>query len=182
MQTLVVSFDSPNVPTYDTATPYTGVPGTVTPGLQTINIPVGATQVTLLNRGSASASYEVDGKSTAISTAAITSGEAGAGYAVGDIVNVVQPGAFDGQVEVTAATGGVPSAIQIVEGGIGYSVANGLSTTGGSGAGLEISVTAVDTLTLAAGGRAVIALNGNKTLSLQGLNLVVDATFAVANQ
>lgn len=79
---------------------------------------------------------------TAIATVSI-GGAAGSGYVVGDIVTVVQSGAQGGQVKVTAiGVNGVPTAIQLIEGsqGTGYSPANNLSTTGGTGTGLEINV------------------------------------------
>lgn len=68
---------------------------------------------------------------------------AGTGYTVGDIVTVVTAGAQGGTFKITAANAGVPSAVSLVSGGTGYSMANDLATTGGTGTGLEIDVTAV---------------------------------------
>lgn len=81
---------------------------------------------------------------TAIQTVAVGAA-AGTGYAVNDIVNVVQGGASGGQVKITAVNSGVPTAIAPVAGsqGTGYTVANNLSTTGGTGTGLEVNVTAI---------------------------------------
>jgi hypothetical protein len=83
---------------------------------------------------------------TALQT--ITIDVAGTGYAVGDTFTVTQGGANYGTGKVTAATGGVPSAITVVSGqqGTGYTVANGLATVAVSpatGTDLEIDITAV---------------------------------------
>ena len=83
---------------------------------------------------------------TAIQTAIPHSGSAGTGYAVGDIITVVQSGASHGQLRVlTITTGGVVATLGTVLGnqGTAYSVASGLSTTGGTGAGLEVDITVI---------------------------------------
>jgi hypothetical protein len=84
---------------------------------------------------------------TAIETASPTAGNAGINYKVGDIISVVQTGASNGQLSVTAinvSTGAVATLATIVgEQGTGYSVATGLSTTGGSGTGLEVNVNTI---------------------------------------
>lgn len=67
----------------------------------------------------------------------------GAGYVVGDILTVVQSGASGGTVKVAAVTAGVPSALTFVTPGTGYTPASGLATTGGTGTGCTISLTAV---------------------------------------
>lgn len=55
-----VLVNQPTGGTFDTATPYVGALGTVTPGVVTVQIPKGSTSVTLVNRGSASTKYGVD--------------------------------------------------------------------------------------------------------------------------
>jgi hypothetical protein len=83
---------------------------------------------------------------TAIATAVVGSA-AGTGYAVGDVVTVVQTGASDGKLKVkTVGTGGAVTAVEIIEGsqGTGYSISSGLTTTGGSGdAELTVNITAI---------------------------------------
>lgn len=83
---------------------------------------------------------------TAIAT--LTLGSApGTGYAVGDIGTVTQGGASLGQYQVTAVTGGVPTAVAVVQGSQGtlYTVANNLATVAitGIGSGLEVDITAI---------------------------------------
>lgn len=83
---------------------------------------------------------------TAISTAIPHSANAGTGYAVGDVVTVTQVGASNGQLTVlTVGAGGAVETLGTTVGnqGTGYSVATGLSTTGGSGNGLEVDITAI---------------------------------------
>lgn len=84
--------------------------------------------------------------STALGTIAIN--VAGTGWAVNDQFLVTQAGGSFGYGRVTAETGGVPSAIEVVpdEQGTGYSIASGLSTTAVSpstGTGLTINITAI---------------------------------------
>ncbi len=81
---------------------------------------------------------------TAIATETIST--AGTGYAVGDIITVVQSGASGGTLRVTTVgTGGAVTGLQKIQGaqGSGYSVASALHTTGGSGTGLEVNITAI---------------------------------------
>lgn len=56
----IVLVSQPTTGTRDTATPYVGALGTVTPGAVAVPIPKGSTSVTLLNRGTVSAEYGVD--------------------------------------------------------------------------------------------------------------------------
>jgi hypothetical protein len=73
---------------------------------------------------------------------------AGSGYIVNDVLAVVQPDASGGTVKVIAVdgSGGIVS-ISILTGGTGYSVANGLTTTGGTGSGATVNVTAISSYT-----------------------------------
>ncbi len=83
---------------------------------------------------------------TAVSAAVATTGSLGTGYVVGDIISVVQAGASNGQLQVvTVGTGGTVTSLAVIVGqqGTGYSVATGLATTGGSGTGLEVNITAI---------------------------------------
>ena len=81
---------------------------------------------------------------TAIAAAAIDGASAGTGYVVGDLLSITQAGASGAVFKVTtigangAITGGV-----ITAQGTKYSVATGLATTGGTGTGAEINVTAI---------------------------------------
>lgn len=83
---------------------------------------------------------------TAISAVNVDAGFAGVNYVVGDIVGVTQAGASNGQLRVsTIGAGGAVTGLTVIVGqqGTGYSVANGLPTTGGSGTGLEVDITAI---------------------------------------
>jgi hypothetical protein len=77
------------------------------------------------------------------------SGSAGTGYAVGDVVLVVQSGGSLGYAQVTTIGGGgaVTALIPVtLQDGTGYSVANGLATTAqapSAGSGLEVDITVV---------------------------------------
>ncbi|CAK9249996.1 unnamed protein product [Sphagnum jensenii] len=76
----------------------------------------------------------------AINTATIGSG--GTGYVVGDTVTVVQSGASGGEFTVTAVSSGVVTAVSKLAAnwGTGYTTATGLSTTGGTGSGLTLTI------------------------------------------
>ncbi len=82
---------------------------------------------------------------TAISAAVPHTGNAGTGYAVGDLITVVQGGASGGVLRVASATSGVVNTLTTLVGqqGTGYAIANGLTTSGGSGTGLEVDITAI---------------------------------------
>jgi hypothetical protein len=83
---------------------------------------------------------------TAIQTIIPHTGSIGNGYKLGDLITVVQSGGSNGVVEVAAVngSGGVTQLVTIVgQQGTGYSIAAGLATTGGSGTGLEVDITAV---------------------------------------
>lgn len=80
---------------------------------------------------------------TAIATATFTAG--GTGYTVGDVLTVTQAGASGGQVRVTTVSAGVVTGVAVVSGsqGTAYSIASGLATTGGTGTGATINITAI---------------------------------------
>lgn len=68
---------------------------------------------------------------------------AGTGYTVGDVVTITQGGASGGTAKILTAPSGVPATFQLLTQGSGYTVANNLATTGGSGTGLELDITAI---------------------------------------
>ncbi|HEY1645141.1 MAG TPA: DUF3383 family protein [Candidatus Saccharimonadales bacterium] len=80
---------------------------------------------------------------TAIGAASVATG--GTGYVVGDQVTVVQSGASNGVLQVTAAPSGVVTGVALIVGkqGKNYTVASSLATTGGTGSGLEVNITAI---------------------------------------
>lgn len=82
---------------------------------------------------------------TAIQTIVYDTG--GTGYVVGDTFTVTQGGASFGTGKVTAASGGVPSAVAVVplQQGTGYAVATGLATVAitGVGTGMLVNVTVI---------------------------------------
>lgn len=82
---------------------------------------------------------------TAISAVAVGTA-AGTGYAVGDVVSVVESGASGGQLKVTTiGAGGAVTGLAIIPGsqGTGYAVNTALTTTGGTGTGLTVNITAI---------------------------------------
>ena len=81
-------------------------------------------------------------------TTGVSVAAGGTGYAVGNVLTVVQSGASNGQVVVTSVSGGVVTSVAPlnyanIQGGCGngYSVATGLSTTGGAGASCTVNIT-----------------------------------------
>lgn len=75
---------------------------------------------------------------------------AGTGYAVNDVLTVVQSGASGGTVTVTSiGTGGAITGLSqpATAPGTGYSVASGLSTTGGTGSGATVNILSLDPMT-----------------------------------
>ena len=89
---------------------------------------------------------------TASALGAVTVGASGGtGYAVNDLLTVVQSGGALGQVKVlTIGGGGNVLTVQInpASPGSGYAVANNLATTGGGGSGCQIDITALTTAAL----------------------------------
>lgn len=78
---------------------------------------------------------------------AIDPTEAGINYVVGDQLALVQAGASGGMVEVTSiGLDGEITGIELVEGGVGYTVATAVPTTGGSGTGALINIVSLDML------------------------------------
>ena len=74
----------------------------------------------------------------------------GSDYAVGDILTLAA-GNSDAQVRVAAVSGGVVTALELLQKdrstrGTGYSVASGIATTGGSGSGCTVEITELATL------------------------------------
>ena len=83
---------------------------------------------------------------TALSTLQPTAGNAGSDYVEGDIITVVQSNGTLGtaQIETVDVNGSVLTLAPVLgASGTGYSVANSLPTTGGTGNGLEVDITAV---------------------------------------
>jgi hypothetical protein len=76
--------------------------------------------------------------------AAVTVDVGGTGYLVGDIVVVAQGGASGGTLRVATVADGVVTAVTLGSNqGTAYSVASALATTGGTGTGLEVNITAI---------------------------------------
>ena len=73
--------------------------------------------------------------------AAATLGSGGTGYIIGDRPAVVQAGGGTGEVLVTGVSGTVVTTFSVFNTGGGYSVANGVATSGGHGTGLTINIT-----------------------------------------
>jgi hypothetical protein len=74
----------------------------------------------------------------------VTINAAGTGYAGGNKLTVVQTGGSLGVINVdTVDGGGGVTGISVSTPGSGYSVANGLSTTGGAGTGCKVNITGI---------------------------------------
>jgi hypothetical protein len=89
---------------------------------------------------------------TALLTVAVNA-TAGTGYLVGDVLTVVQSGGSLGQVKVTSiGTAGVVTGVAPVSGflGTGYAIATGLTTTGGTGTGCLVNISAIGETALTA--------------------------------
>ena len=83
------------------------------------------------------------------SVATVTIGNnSGSGYVMGDILNIVQVNGYGATVQVTSVYAGAITGISLVSGGIGYSVANNLAVTGGTGTGATIDITGLTTESL----------------------------------
>jgi Protein of unknown function (DUF3383) len=101
--------------------------------------------------------------STTVTGAATWVGAYGSGYKANDVITVVQSGASYGQLTVlTVGADGQVLTLGTTVGnqGTGYTVANGLSVTGGSGTGLEVDITAVGETLLQASQACRAASNG----------------------
>ena len=85
---------------------------------------------------------------TSIATASVGS-SSGTGYAVNDILNIVQGSAYGGTVKVTSVYAGAITGVSVITGGIGYTAASNLSVTGGTGTAATITIGSVTTETLA---------------------------------
>lgn len=81
--------------------------------------------------------------SGAIKAANVHTDAKGTGYAVGDILTVVQGSAALGTVRVLTVDTGAVATIAIVTGGWKYTTGTELSTTGGTGTGAKIDITDV---------------------------------------
>ena len=79
-------------------------------------------------------------------TLTLTIAAGGTGYAVGDVLTIVQSGASGGTATVTTVNAGVVTAISFLTAGIGYYVANTLATTvaPAGGADCTLNITAVN--------------------------------------
>ena len=68
----------------------------------------------------------------------------GSGYAVNDVVGILQQDASGGTLQVAGVNGsGAVTALAVQQQGTGYSAVAGLLTVGGSGTGLQVQVTSI---------------------------------------
>lgn len=87
-----------------------------------------------------------------VATAAVHSGGGGTGYAMGDIVTLGgSAGIPSATFEVTSESGGVVSAVSVVNAGTYLSdpAGSGVATTGGSGSGLTLDITSTSSVNVA---------------------------------
>ena len=99
----------------------------------------GTTATATVGNGSTSVTFTT----SAIGSAVIHSGAActSCTYALGDVVTVTQAGASGGKLVITGVSSGTPTSIAVWTIGTLYSTASSLSTTGGSGSGLQVDIT-----------------------------------------
>ena len=101
----------------------------------------------------------------------------GALYTLGDVLTITQGGASGGTVLVSAVNAGAVTQVQVVTGGTGYVAANGLATTGGTGAGCTLNiiqvgmVNNVTSVAFQGGAFTIVAFDGMKwwAMAFQGV-------------
>jgi hypothetical protein len=82
-------------------------------------------------------------------TVTVPSSCSGTGYALNDVLTLVQSGASGGTFEVMQlGAGNCVAAGVVTVAGLGYSVASGVTTTGGTGTGATLNITQVATSTM----------------------------------
>ena len=79
---------------------------------------------------------------TADTVSIVDTAAEGTGYKVGDILTLVGSGATV-QVSAITSPGGAVTGITLLTGGTGATVATGIATTGGTGTGAEVNITAI---------------------------------------
>lgn len=79
----------------------------------------------------------------------VTIAAPGTGYAVDEIITVVQTGASGCRLKVASvSTGGVVTGLQVVDGGLTYETGTALATTGGSGSSLTVNIVGLASATI----------------------------------
>jgi hypothetical protein len=73
-----------------------------------------------------------------------TLGVGGPGYVAGEVLNVVQAANSTCRIRIDTVNAGAVVTFTVVHAGVNYTVANGLASTGGSGADATFNVTVVD--------------------------------------
>lgn len=97
---------------------------------------------------------------TSIQTWNLHSGAIGTGFVVGDLCGVIDGGASGAILKVTAINGsGAITAAQLIAPGTGYTVANNLALSGGTGTGGAIDITAIGDTYLYAVSQCRVASN-----------------------
>ena len=77
-----------------------------------------------------------------IATVASAPTAGGTGYTVNDILYITT-GGTKGTARVTAAAGGIVSAVELVSAGVDYTTGTGKATAGGTGTGCTVNITAI---------------------------------------
>lgn len=97
------------------------------------------------NEGNSSWQFSSGNGSTAVSTIVPATGAAGTGYSVGDTFSVVLAGGSGATGTVAAAVSGVPTYLNILNHGTGYTFTAGSTTTAltGVGTGMQVLITSV---------------------------------------
>ncbi len=70
----------------------------------------------------------------------VTVGNGGNNYSAGDVLNLVQGAAYGGQWEVDTVSGGVIQTGHLIQSGANYTIANGVTTSGGTGSGATLNI------------------------------------------
>lgn len=132
---------STHIPTATRVRRYTDLPGMVTDGFLITDPEYLAAQLYFAQNPAPE--YLSVGRQDNGAMGTLTLNAGGTGYSVNDICTVVQSGGVSGTVKVLTVNAGVVLTFSIVTNGTGYAVANGLSTTGGTGTGFKVNITAV---------------------------------------
>lgn len=175
-------FDGTNVGSWDGST-FTHNPGSIPKGLYPVwfhNYLFVANVTNFPNRIYWSGLGDPTNFAGGIST--FTIGDAGAGYAVGDVVTVspqANGSGANGTLVVTTVSTGAVTGLSILTEGSGYAVANGYGTSDdngqgtATGSGLTLNITAVDTSTLS----NFVDINPGDGDEITGLGVLNDELF-----
>jgi len=110
-------------------------------------VEVFAQQPNILAGGGSLVIVPIQGGAISVAGVGVTGG-GGAGYQLGDVLNIIESGGYGGQVQVASLNGSAVKTITLLNPGVGYTALTSQPTTGGAGTGATITITTVTTETL----------------------------------